>query len=71
MKYWTVLHKIHEASILYVTIAMIMEWMYFDAASGARWLSFIICFAFTLYFVGYELYVYHDMIKYPEAFIGN
>ena len=50
---------------------MIMEWMYFDAASGARWLSFIICFAFTLYFVGYELYVYHDMIKYPEAFIGN
>jgi hypothetical protein len=50
---------------------MMMEWMYFDAASGSRWISFIICLTFTLYFVGFELYVYYDMIKYPEAFIGN
>lgn len=33
-KYFTVLHKLHEASILYVTMAMMMEWMYFDANSG-------------------------------------
>lgn len=70
-KYFTVLHKLHEVVILYVTMAMMMEWMYFDAASGERWISFIICISFTIYFVGYELYVYYDMIKYPEAFIGN
>jgi hypothetical protein len=32
-KYFTVLHKLHELVILYVTMAMMMEWMYFDAAS--------------------------------------
>jgi hypothetical protein len=32
-KFFTVVHKIHEASILYVTMGMLMEWLYFDAAS--------------------------------------
>ncbi len=59
------MHKLHEAVILYVTTAMMLEWMYFDAASDERWISLLICLAFTLYFVGYELYIYHDMIKYP------
>jgi len=65
------LHKLHEAVILYVTTAMMLEWMYFDASSGERWFSLLICLLFTTYFVGYELYIYYDMIKYPEAFIGN
>jgi membrane protein insertase Oxa1/YidC/SpoIIIJ len=64
-KYFTIMHKIHEVSILYVTMAMMMEWMYFDAGSGTRWISFIICLTFTIYFVSYELYIYYDMIKYP------
>lgn len=70
-KYFTVMHKIHEFAILYVTFAMMMEWIYFDAGSSERWISLIICLAFTLYFVGYHLYIYYDMIKYPEAIIGN
>lgn len=32
-RFWTVTHKIHEVCILYVTLAMMLEWMYFDAAS--------------------------------------
>jgi hypothetical protein len=65
------MHKIHEFAILYVTFAMMMEWIYFDAASTERWISLIICLVFTVYFVGYHLYIYYDMISYPEAVIGN
>jgi hypothetical protein len=48
-----------------------MEWFYFDGASTDRWISLLICLLFTAYFVAYELYLYYDMIKYPEAIIGN
>lgn len=65
------MHKIHEFAILYVTFAMMMEWIYFDAASTERWISLIICLVVTVYFVGYHLYIYYDMISYPEAVIGN
>lgn len=70
-KYFAVLHKLHELVTLYVTFAMMLEWIYFDAASTERWISLIICLAFTCYFVGYHLYIYYDMISYPEAMIGN
>ena len=70
-KYFTALHKIHEFAVLYVTMAMMLEWLYFDAASTERWISLLVCLAFTLYFVGYHLYIYYDMIRYPEAIIGN
>jgi len=33
MRYFTVVHKIHELTTLYVTTAMVLEWLYFDAAS--------------------------------------
>ena len=63
--FFTVLHKLHEITIIYVTIAMILEWVYFDAASTERWISLGIAVFFTVYFVGYHLYIYYDMIKYP------
>lgn len=31
--FFTVLHKLHEITMLYVTFAMMLEWIYFDAAS--------------------------------------
>jgi hypothetical protein len=57
--------------MLYVTLAMMLEWLYFDAGSVERWISLAMCLSFTCYFVGYHLYVYYDMIRYPEAIIGN
>jgi len=63
--FFTVLHKLHEFCMLYVTIAMMLEWLYFDANSIERWISMGICLLFTCYFVGYHLYVYYDMIRYP------
>lgn len=46
-------------------MAMILEWIYFDAGSGERWISLGVCLFFTCYFVGYHLYIYYDMMKYP------
>lgn len=48
-----------------------MEWIYFDANSLLRWISLLSSLFFTAYFVAYELYIYYDMIKYPEAKIGS
>ncbi len=70
-KFNTCLHKMHEISILYISMATILEWIYFDAASFERWLSFGLCLIFNVYFIAYELYIYYDMIKYPLAKIGN
>ena len=33
--------------------------------------SVIFCVVFNVYFIIYELYVYKDMIRYPQAEIGN
>lgn len=48
-----------------------LEWIYFDAASLQRWLSFGSCIFFNIYFLLYQLYIYYDMINYPSAVIGN
>lgn len=45
--------------------------MHFDGASYKRWISLVICVLFNIYFVGYHLYIYYDMINYPLAVIGN
>ena len=32
-KFYSLLHKVHEISILYIMLNTIMEWIYFDANS--------------------------------------
>lgn len=56
---------------MYVTMAMMLEWLYFDAGSLVRWVSLIVCLTFTCYFIGYHLFIYYDMMDYPSAAIGN
>lgn len=63
--------KVHEISIFYISLATMLEWIYFDAASIERWMSFGFCILFNVYFLVYELYIYYDMINYPAAVIGN
>jgi len=45
--------------------------MYFDGSSLKRWISLFVCAIFNIYFVGYHLYIYYDMINYPLAVIGS
>jgi hypothetical protein len=68
--FYTLIHKAHEISILYIFINTILEWFYFHP-SFERFLSLGLCLFANIYFIGYELYIYHDMIKYPTAAIGN
>ena len=70
-KFYTFVHKVHEISILYISLTTLLEWIYFDANSVERWVSFGLCLLMNLYFLVYELYIYYDMIKYPVATIGS
>lgn len=63
--------KVHEITIFYISLSTLLEWIYFDAASVQRWISFGLCLLFNVYFLCYELYIYYDMINYPAAVIGN
>lgn len=51
----------------------ILEWSYIAYSgagiSGERVVSLIICMAFNVYFLVYELYMYYEMIKYPNFII--
>ena len=68
---YSAVHKIHEMSLMYITMASIVEFIYFTPTSAERFISAIICIIFNVYFAAYELYIYYDMIKYPLAEIGN
>lgn len=70
-KIFSATHKIHEISLLYILMASIVEFTYFETTSLQRFVSAGICAVFNLYFIIYELYIYYDMLKYPMAEIGN
>lgn len=70
-KIFPIVHKIHEITIMYVTMAAIVEFIYFEPTSTERFISAALCLAFNLYFVVYELFIYYDFLKYPSAEIGN
>lgn len=63
--------KVHEITVFYISISTLLEWIYFDAASFQRWMSFGCCIFFNIYFLAYQLYIYYDMINYPLAVVGN
>lgn len=71
MAFYSFTLKVHEISIFYISLSTLLEWIYFDAASLQRWISFGLCMLFNFYFLCYELYIYYDMINYPAAAIGN
>lgn len=70
-KVYSAVHKVHEISLMYVTMASIVEFTYFETTSLDRFVSAGVCLLFNFYFVGYELYIYYDMMKYPLAEIGK
>jgi hypothetical protein len=70
-KVYSAVHKMHEISLMYVTMASIVEFTYFETTSLDRFVSAGVCLLFNFYFVAYELYIYCDMLKYPLAEIGN
>lgn len=71
---YTVLHKIHEVSILYLMITTVLQWLYFEGDteySFLEWTSLLLSLVMLVYFLCYELYIYYDLFQYPEAAIGT
>lgn len=70
-KVYSAVHKVHEISLMYITMASIVEFTYFETTSLDRYVSAGVCLLFNVYFVAYELYIYYDMLNYPLTEIGN
>lgn len=72
-KMFMIFHKIHEISLMYVTIALVLEWLYFQKQQEGtyRWVSLAVCVMLLVYFLVYELYIYYDMFQYPEAHVNT
>lgn len=68
-----VFHKVHEISLMYISIAMVLEWLYFQSQQeeGYKWASFFFCLFMLGYYLAYELYIYYDLFQYPEAHINT
>ena len=70
---YSIFHKVHEISILYLTISLILGWTYISQGSykivGLRSFSIVISCALLLYYFIYHLYMYYDLFQYPCAHI--
>ena len=64
---YTFLHRVHEISLFYVWIGIILEWMNFDANEDYRVASLCMSIVATLYFMIYQVYVFYRII--PYAFV--
>lgn len=70
-KFYSAFHWLHEISIFYLSLGLVLEFMYFDSTSSLRVISLVVCLLFNFYYLIYELYIYYDLIKYPTLQIGT
>lgn len=63
----TCLAYLHEISILYFTLTIVFEFIYFDVSNPVRIASLILCLAVNLYYFAYHSWRYHDLMRYPKA----
>lgn len=70
-KFYSAFHWLHEICIFYLSLGLVLEFMYFDSTSTLRVISMVVCLLFNVYYLIYELYIYYDLIKYPTLQIGT
>ena len=70
-KLYSLFHSLHEITIFYLALALVLELLYFDISSTTRLVSLVLCVCFNLYYLIYQLVVYYDLIKYPMLQIGS
>jgi hypothetical protein len=68
---YSIFHSLHEITIFYLSLGLVLELMYFEASSVTRVVSLTLCLAFNTYFIIYQLYVYYELIKYPLIQLGS
>lgn len=68
---YSTFHALHEITIFYLSLALVLEIYYFDPNSTTRIASLAVCVIFNLYFLGYTLWVYYSLMSYPLMQIGT
>lgn len=68
---YSIFHSLHEITIFYLSLGLVLELVYFDSSSATRVVSTVLCLVFNIYFFIYQLYIYYDLIKYPMLQLGS
>lgn len=57
----------HEISILYFTLTITFEFIYFDSTNPVRIASMVLCMLVNLYYFLYHSNRYYDLMRYPKV----
>ncbi len=50
---YSIFHWLHEITIFYLSLGLVLEFLYFDHSSSTRLASMIICIVFNIYYLIY------------------
>lgn len=63
----TILSYFHEISVLYFTLTIVFEFIYFNPTNPVRIASIVLCLLINIYYLLYHVYRYHDLMRYPKV----
>jgi L-asparagine transporter-like permease len=67
----TMLTVFHEIALMYFTLTILFEFSYFDVSKPVRIASLAICILITIYYLGYHVYRFYDLMNYSYAELGS
>jgi hypothetical protein len=56
---------------MYFTLSIVFEFIYFDSTKPIRIISMTICMIVTLYYLVYQSWRYHDLMRYPKVVLDT
>lgn len=62
---YTILTALHEISLMYFTLTIMFEFVYFDTTKLIRYVSAIVAIFVAVYYLIYQVYRYHDIMDFP------
>lgn len=62
---YTILNALHEISLMYFTLTIMFEFVYFDTSKTIRYVSAIVAILVAVYYLIYQVYRYHDIMDFP------
>jgi hypothetical protein len=62
---YSILTALHEIALMYFSLTVMFEFVYFDPTKPIRWVSIFICMIVVIYYLLYHVYRYYDLMEFP------
>lgn len=62
---YSALTSLHEIALMYFTLTIMFEFVYFKVSEPVRWVSVVIACLISLYYLLYHVHRYHELLKLP------